>query len=242
MKKVILMFILLSSTIFCQNYHIGDKITLEITTPLTEQEVRDCFKDYTVYKLKPRKNGYQIIFTTFKVGENKINLDDNVISFMVDSTISKDKDLKIKNTLFDSSNKYIIKDYPYLTVLFFILAILFTTIATRMWIIDYRNKPYNKFLKRMEEVDSDNWRERISFCIRSYVDEAFKLKYLKGIYDVTDILNENRVNFIKKLDCLKFSNMVEDEEYKTTKDEAYKLVEELEQERRLKKEVRKKDV
>ena len=73
-----------------RNIYVGDLIELKITTEvLTEDEVREKFRDFEIVDLKTVSDGFLITIRTFEAGEKIINIGSSEIVITVKSTLEE---------------------------------------------------------------------------------------------------------------------------------------------------------
>ncbi|MGL4785521.1 MAG: hypothetical protein ACRC2Q_01360, partial [Cetobacterium sp.] len=89
MKKIVIgIFLLLSLLSFSKEYNIGDKITLKIEGTISKSEIEKALEDYKISSLeKDKDDSYIVTFTTYKVGENEIQIGNKKLKIDVVSTI-----------------------------------------------------------------------------------------------------------------------------------------------------------
>ena len=118
MKKITLsIFLLVSFLTFSKVYNIGDKITLKIDGNISKNEIEKSLEDYKLISLYKEENGgYIVTFTTYKVGENEIQIGNKKIKIDVVSTIEPGEK-EIYEALSNPDNIYIEKDYSHMGIL-----------------------------------------------------------------------------------------------------------------------------
>ncbi len=205
MKKIfIIIFLLLSLLSFSKDYKIGDKIALKINGDITKTDLEKDFNDYKVYKIEKNKDHYVVIFTTYKVGENIIKIGDTDLKFNVISTIT-DKDKDIYTDFENSKNIYVVKDYPYLSIVTGIFGLLIVIVTIIKHLIDRSKDPYVVFNKAIKRININNWREEISLATRRFIDNVFNTNFLGGDYQANKYITDEDLKFLKDLDLLKYS-------------------------------------
>lgn len=206
MKKIIFsIFLLISLLSFGKTYNIGDKITLKIEGDINKNEIEKSLEDYKIDSLSKDKNGdYIVTFTTYKVGENEIQLGNKKLKIDVVTTIEP-SEKEIYEALSNPNNIYIEKDYPHMGILATIAGIIAIITAFFMHLVDRAKNPYVIFKKGMSKVNDDNWREKISLELRRYIDNMYQTNFLGGEYLIIPPLTEEDIMFIKDMDYLKFS-------------------------------------
>ena len=125
MKKITIgIFLLLSLLSFGKEYNIGDKITLKIEGVINKSEIEKALKDYKISSLEKDKDGsYIVTFSTYKVGENEIQIGDKKLKIDVVSTIEP-SEKEIYEALSNPNNTYIETDYPHMGILATIAGII----------------------------------------------------------------------------------------------------------------------
>lgn len=232
MKKILIyLFLILSLTSFSQTYNIGDKITLKISGEINREEIKKAFKNYKIYSIKSTDNqDYIIKFTSFKTGKQTISLGNTNINFDITPTIKKN-DNKIYSDMKILKNRYKEKQYPLFSIFLGLLGITFLIISIIIFLMDRKKNPYLNFIKQIEKIDNLNWREKISFELRMYIDKVYKTNFLNGEYIKFPELTDEDIIFIQKLDYLKFSTNRDGNQQKY-KDRAIEIVEKLRKEKK----------
>lgn len=232
MKKIILsIFLLFSLLTFSKDYNIGDKITLKIEGDISKNDIEKALKDYKISSLERDKDGtYTVTFTTYKVGENEIQLGDKKLKIDVVSTVGPDEK-DIYEALSNPNNTYIETDYPHIGILATIAGVIAIITAFFMHLVDRAKDPYIIFKKGMSKVNDSNWKERISLELRRYIDNMYSTNFLGGEYNVIYPLTKEDIEFIKDMDYLKFApNRGGD--YSEYKKRAFEIVERLRKEKK----------
>lgn len=228
MKKIIFLFMLLSLLSFSKEYNIGDEITIKISGDITKNEIETAFKDYKVNNIKKDKNFYIVNFTSYKVGKNEVVIGNKKLSIDIVSTIN-DSENEIYQELANPNNRYIEKDYPHMFILSGIAGLLAFLAGVLMIIVDRAKDPYIIFKKRISKINDTNWREQISLELRTFIDSTLETNFLGGEYILKNPVTEEDINFIKKLDYIKFSSN-KNGNYLEYKDQAIEIVERLRKE------------
>ena len=232
MKKIIFsIFLLVSLLSFSKTYNIGDKITLKIEGDVSKNDIEKSLEDYKIDSLsKDKKGNYIVTFTTYKVGENEIQLGNKKLKIDVVSTIEP-SEKEIYEALSNPNNIYIEKDYPHMGILATIAGSIAIITAFFMHLVDRAKNPYIIFKKGMSKVNDDNWREKISLELRKYIDNMYGTNFLGGEYSIISPLTEEDITFVKDMDYLKFSpNRGGD--YLEYKKRAFEIVERLRKEKK----------
>lgn len=206
MKKLLgVIFLMFSFLSFSEECYIGDNITLKISGISSKTEIEKAFEDYKVKDIeKTSDNEYIVEFTTFKTGENQIKIGDKLLKFNVSSTISE-KDTNIYESLAKKENMYVKKDYPYIVIYSVIFGTLLLALFIALCVRDILRNPFYIFRRDMRGLKEENWREKISLALRRCIDLNYNSSFLSGEYKIVGVLTEEDIEFIKKLDYLKFS-------------------------------------
>ncbi|MEG0301136.1 MAG: hypothetical protein RSA57_09400 [Cetobacterium sp.] len=228
MKKIIFVFMLLSLLSFSKEYNIGDQITIKISGDITKNEIETAFKDYKINNIKKDENFYIVNFTSYKVGKNEVVIGNKKLNIDIISTIN-DSENEIYQNLADPNNRYVEKDYPHMFILSGIAGLIAFLTGILMIIVDRARDPYIIFKKRISKINDANWREEISFELRTFIDNTLKTNFLGGEYILKSPIIEEDINFIKKLDYVKFSSN-KDGDYLKYRDQAIEIVERLRKE------------
>ncbi|MGL4998465.1 MAG: hypothetical protein ACRC0V_11670 [Fusobacteriaceae bacterium] len=233
MKKIRLILFLtfvLSTLTLAKDYYIGEKIALELSGSISEDEIRESLKDYKIIELKKeKKDKLTVIFTTYEVGEKIVIFKNKSLKFNIASTL-KDDEKEIYPQLSDEKNRYVEKDYPYSAILSFMIGIIAISISVIMHLIDRSKNPYLLFKKGISKISSENWKELISLELRKYIDRKYKKNFCGGDYEAIHSLDTTDIEFIKSLDYLKFSKS-KNEDYTHYKKKAIEIVEKLRKEK-----------
>lgn len=208
LKSIFIIFIFIFSAAFSKEIYVGDQISLNIKN-VSENEIKESFKGYHVDNIKKTKDGYNIFFRTFKVGDNVINIGNNKIIIKIKSTLNKN-DKKIHMDLSDKSNKEVENmKFPLLILLSGILGLFF--IITYIYKFLVRKKIKKElsseeiFKREMKNLSLDRFHFEISLALRKYIDSKYNSSFLAGNYNEIGKIEENDIVFIKALDYYKFS-------------------------------------
>lgn len=232
MKKITIgIFLLLSLLSFGKEYNIGDKITLKIEGVINKSEIEKALKDYKISSLETDKDGsYIVTFSTYKVGENEIQIGDKKLKIDVVSTIEP-SEKEIYEALSNPNNTYIETDYPHMGILATIAGIIAVITAFFMHLVDRAKDPYIIFKKGMSKVNESNWKEKISLELRRYIDNMYGTNFLGGEYKIVYPITEEDIDFIKNMDYLKFAPN-RDGDYLEYKKRTFEIVERLRKEKK----------
>lgn len=230
MKKIILIFLFISSFCLSKDIYIGDKINLNIAGSNIE-EVEEATKNFYVDEIKENKNGINISIRSFNVGDNILKIENTKGVLKVKSSIDEN-DKNIYLDLEDKSNKNLSKNkFPKLVYLSLILFIIGIYIAISEYIrIKKIVTEEDRFMKTMNNLSDDNFIFEVSAGIRRYIDYAYNLKFTSGNYSKFKVINDEDILFIENLDYYKFSGKKIDDKnyYKNKGIEIYsKVVEDI---------------
>lgn len=230
LKTMILIFIFSFEIIFSKDIYIGDKIGLNLKN-ISERDIKEAFKDFYIDSIKKTKDGYNVYFRTFKVGDNVIDLKNKKIIIKVKSSL-EEKDKNIYMDLSDKSNKEVKKLYfPVLKILsgligFSILLFEFLKFFKRSKKRSGKISSEEKFKIKMNNLSVDNFDFEISEALRSYIDFKYGSNFLSGEYKKIGEIGEEDIKFIKSLDYYKFSKE-KSKNMKQYKEEAFKIFNKL---------------
>ena len=232
MKKVVTgLFLFLSLLSFSKEYNIGDKITLKIEGAIEKSQIEKALEDYKISSLEKNKDGsYTVVFTTYKVGENEIQIGNKKLKIDVVPTIEA-SEKEIYDALSNPNNIYIENDYPHMGILATIAGAIALLTAFFMHLVDRAKNPYIIFKKGMTKVTETNWKEKISLELRKYIDSVYGTNFLGGEYKRIYSLTEQDIEFIKNMDYLKFAPN-RDWDYLEYKKRALETVERLRKEKK----------
>lgn len=207
-KNIFIIFIFIFSLAFSKEIYVGDKISLNIKNS-NINEIKEAFKDYHVDKIEKDKEGYNIFFRTFKVGDNIINIGNNKIILKIKSSLGKE-DKNVYMDLSDKSNKEVKNlKFPIFTLLsgiigIFLFVFSILKIIKRKKII--REISYEEiFQRKINNLSLDKFHFEISIALREYIDSKYNSNFLAGNYKKIGNITEEDIYFIKSLDYYKFS-------------------------------------
>ncbi|WP_418964253.1 hypothetical protein [Cetobacterium sp.] len=204
---------------------------MKIEGDISKNDIEKALKDYKISSLERDKDGtYTVTFTTYKVGENEIQLGDKKLKIDVVSTVGPDEK-DIYEALSNPNNTYIETDYPHIGILATIAGVIAIITAFFMHLVDRAKDPYIIFKKGMSKVNDSNWKERISLELRRYIDNMYSTNFLGGEYNVIYPLTKEDIEFIKDMDYLKFAPNREGD-YSEYKKRAFEIVERLRKEKK----------
>lgn len=229
MKKITMIFLLFSLLAYGKEYNIGDNITLKIQGDISKNQIEKAFKPYENVDITKSNNEYIVSFTSYKVGVNKIKIGNTNLKIDIKSTLTK-KDKELKKDLLNKENKFIIKDYPYKSIGSFIVGLFLIILSIVLFILKRNRDPFNIYNKNIKNINMDKWKEELSYSLRNYIDGEYKSNFLNGEYNLDKLTFED-IEFIKKLDYLKFSKN-SDNDYEKYKEKSMEIIERLRKERK----------
>lgn len=214
MKKIIMVFLILSTLTFSKNINVGDRIGIEVKG-VSKNQIVDGFKN-SKFELesveKQKDGGYRIYFRTFNTGENSCVLGNKKITIETKSLITE-KDREIYRDLKDLSNKKLyISKFPYLSIISAILGVLSLVYIVKKVRFKWGEKtknPEEQFEERMANL-SDNWAYEISLAVREYIDVKKGTHFVNGFYEKISKITDEDIKFLRELDEYKFSKDEED--------------------------------
>lgn len=229
MRKITMIFLLFSLLAYGKEYNIGDNITLKIQGDISKNQIEKAFKPYENVDITKSNNEYIVSFTSYKVGVNKIKIGNTNLKIDIKSTLTK-KDKELKKDLLNKENKFIIKDYPYKSIGSFIVGLFLIILSIVLFILKRNRDPFNIYNKNIKNINMDKWKEELSYSLRNYIDGEYKSNFLNGEYNLDKLTFED-IEFIKKLDYLKFSKN-SDNDYEKYKEKSMEIIERLRKERK----------
>ncbi|MBZ4683059.1 MAG: peptidoglycan-N-acetylglucosamine deacetylase [Fusobacteriaceae bacterium] len=206
--KFILIFIIVFSSTFANNYHIGDIIRLEIKNSSIE-EVKKAFEKFEIEKIEEKNNKIYIEFRSFETGKKEIILGDKKLILNIDTTITEnDKELYNLNNDKNLKLKKVNKHFEY--YLFYLIFILNIFLLIKIF-IKKRNKEKNIDIR--EIIKKENDFRKINYEFKKYIDRKYNTKFLKGIYN--NSFDEEIEEYLKDIDNLIFKGeKIDIKEYK----------------------------
>ncbi|MGL4954516.1 MAG: hypothetical protein ACRC4Y_03440, partial [Cetobacterium sp.] len=176
---------------------------------------------------------YIVTFSSYEVGEKEIILGDKRLKLLISSSLTEEDKEPFKE-LSDLNNMYVEKDYPYLAIISGMSGIFTILLAIALYIINRLKNPYIIFKKGISKVNENNWTEKISLELRKYIDSVYKTNFLGGDYKLVSLLTHNDIDFIQKMDYLKFdpNTVCSNEKYLEYKKKAVEIVEKLRKEKK----------
>ncbi|MGL5581513.1 MAG: hypothetical protein ACRDCE_11200 [Cetobacterium sp.] len=214
-------------------YYVGDKIVLKISGDISSEDIKEHMKEFKIYSLdKEKDSSYIVTFSSYEVGEKEIILGDKRLKLLISSSLTEEDREPFKE-LSDLNNMYVEKDYPYLAIISGMSGIFTILLAIALYIINRLKNPYIIFKKGISKVNENNWTEKISLELRKYIDSVYKTNFLGGDYKLVSLLTHNDIDFIQKMDYLKFdpNTVSSDEKYLEYKKKAVEIVEKLRKEK-----------
>lgn len=210
MKKIIIfigfiiIFIYSYSKSEMKEYKLGDKITVSIKNSSID-EVKEALKNYQLEKIIEENGNIIVEIRSFNLGENNIKINDKDIKFNILTNITPEEK-NIYLDLSDKSNKKMwTGNVPYILIVSF-----FAFIGSLILIFKKEKRivfltSEEKFQNKIQNINQENYYYELSYLIREYIDSELKLNYLNGLYKENEIIDKKDIEFIKKLDYLKFS-------------------------------------
>lgn len=203
MKKVIILFFLISLFLMGQDYNIGDNIQLRIKG-ISREEIEKAFSSLEIKDIKQEKDGYEVSVTTYKPGKYEIDLNNKNLIIDVKSSISPEEK-EIYLDFKDKINKFQFKDYPYLVIVSGLFSFACLTGLIVSVIYEKLISPEYKFRKKLKKINQENWKIELSLALREYIDRLYNSRFLQGDYEEIGELTKDDIELIKNMDYLKFS-------------------------------------
>lgn len=231
-KKIIIMFLMITTFVLAKDINVGDRVGLRISG-VNEETITNAFKNSNI-EIDSIKNigndTYEVYIRSYKVGSQTINLGNQKLVIDTKSVLTP-QDKNIKENLSDNSNKKLYNiDFPAMAVgsgIIFILAAfyLFSIIKTR----DKLSPPVDpdkRYNDKINNLSNENWPYDLSSAIREYIDSQKNTHFTNGFYDKIHPLNDDDISFLHKLDDYKFSKNDDDlkDKYLRKANEIYKKV------------------
>lgn len=214
-KTLICCFIFITLTVFSntRDIYVGDLITLNVTG-ISKEEILKNFEnsDIVIEKINPADKGFILLIRPLTVGEHKIKLRNNNLTFKVKTTLTeKERKGDIYKHLSNNQDLTLYKGkFPFYFLIFSIIGLF--SLFKLLKIFKLKEKRLSadvKFHRVLNNLSDENWHFELSLAIREYIDAIYHTHFKNGIYTpVKDITIED-VNFLEKLDKLKFSQNME---------------------------------
>lgn len=215
-------------------YYVGDKIVLQISGDINNEEIKESLKDFKIFSSeKGKDNIYTVTFTSYSIGDKEIVLGDKKLKLRIASTLS-DQEAEPYKELANQENNYDENDYPYLAIFLAMSGVTAILLSILLYIFDRLKNPYVIFKKGISKVNEENWTEKISLELRRYIDNVYNTNFLGGDYKAISSLKDDDIDFIQNMDYLKFNpNIVySDDECAEYKKKAVEIVERVRKERK----------
>jgi len=206
-----------------RNIYVGDLIELKITTEvLTEDEVREKFRDFEIVDLKTVSDGFLITIRTFEAGEKIINIGSSEIVITVKSTLEEiERNEPFEGDMSPESPGFSI----YYNLLFYIL--VFASFVTGGILLanyikrrrDSQKSPYQRFTERIKKLSFEDGKYlvMITRCLKEYLEQKFTLdikgktssEIIREISTVQDLqpVSGKVHNWLGEMDHYKFSGV-----------------------------------
>lgn len=217
-----------------KEYYVGDRITLKISGDIKEEEIKQSLEEFKIYSLdKTKDSSYIVTFGSYNIGEKEILLGDKKLKLPIVSTLT-DEDREPYKELANLEKMYDEKDYPYTAIILGMSGTTAMLLSIVLFIIDRLKDPYIIFKKGITKVSESNWKEKVSFELRKYIDGVYNTNFLGGDYKLISTLTTSDIDFIKKMDYLKFAPnaICSNEESSEYKNKAIEMVERLRKEKK----------
>lgn len=207
-----------------RNIYIGDIINLEINSQkVSEEELRQEFRDFEIIELKKESGGYLLSIRIFESGEHKVIVGDKELVIYVSSTLT---DIR-RDDIFEAEAK-ILKHgfYFHWRVLFCVTAGAFIISAGYILKKTIKRKgkiqesPYESFLRRSSElfVGDDNYFVDLTLFFKEFIENIGNCRIigkttfeivneLNTIHIVADVLPDIK-KWLTECDVYKFSGML----------------------------------
>ncbi|MGL5354951.1 MAG: hypothetical protein ACRCZR_07925 [Cetobacterium sp.] len=224
-------FLISSLLSFSKDYYIGERISLKLTGDIAKEEIEESLKDYKIYKIEKiseKDSVYNVIFASLSTGQKEVLLGNKKLKWNVISTLKDEKD--IYPEFEKEENRYVQKDYPYLSIFSGLFGIVLLIAVSIKHLIDRAKNPYLIFKKGISKTTSDNWKEHISLELRRVIDNLYSANFLGGEYRKINSLTDEDIKFIKRLDYIKFSPN-KDGDYLDYKKKAIDIVQRIRKEK-----------
>ncbi|MGL4533555.1 MAG: hypothetical protein ACRCUA_00620 [Fusobacteriaceae bacterium] len=229
MKKIgVVFFIIISLLSYAvehtsdtNEFKLGDKVQFEIQG-VTEDKLDKVFKEIESKKISKIKNGLKIDFRNWKLGEEKYSFGKYFLKLNIMSNLKSDEKDIFLNYVDGTATKKKLPKIPYLFSIGIGMLIYSVILLIKKDKKEIYLSPEEKFQKRMDGVEIENFNYEISYALREYIDSVYKCNFLNGNYEKIEKLSKEDIDFVKKLDYIKFSGK-SDEELEIIKSKAFKI-------------------
>jgi hypothetical protein len=219
--------------------YIGDLIELDIASNLyTMDEIEEAFSEFDIVTIDETKDGYQISFRSFQVGEQIVKLGNQEITINVQSTLTEDSSDIIESDLLPEKGPFMI-NWPiifYIVLGIDILSGLFIFIA---FLKKKRTKPetvYGRFIRQINTLalENNSYLVLMTTYLKGYIEGSYGClirgktsteiaKEISGIVALKPMVSEVE-SWLKSCDTYKFSQGNQTTEAKISLKEKVKLL------------------
>ena len=192
MKRMIVLFLLpvLSLFVMChqaaaeaRSIYVGDLIDIRIAnSDLSQEELKEKFKDFEIVKLREEADGTILTLRTFETGEKKILLGDKELIIDVKSTLDDIKREDVfegdMNPEEDSADTGLL---PYLLFIPPVFMLVTGAIILARQLKKRKSEsltPYQSFLRHsgaLSEQDGEFF-VNLTFCLKQYIEAAYSCR------------------------------------------------------------------
>ena len=231
MKKTKIFFLILIITLFFipsvgavqngRNIYIGDLIELKVTSQaVTEDELRDKFKDFDIVDIKEDGENYIIAIRSFEPGEKLVRIGNKEILIDIKSTLDEID----RNTIFEGDlEPKTGKNFNFIRYAAFVLPSVFLISGIIILLTYIKRKkavsltPYQLFITNVKAValDDNEYLVKLTEYFKKYIEEVYSysirgktsseiIKEIEHIKGITPFINDLE-KWLYKSDVFKFS-------------------------------------
>ena len=187
-----------------EKIHVGDIIPLELKTSMTEEELRDKFREFYIEDMKEKEGGYKLLLRPRKAENTIVNLGNKNVDFEVEALLKDKSDLKVEEMTGNINQKLKDKSFPYYIFSFYLLLPL-----VYFWKIKEgpckkkEESPDKEFERAFGHLkDGEEFVFDLSRIFRRYLDRVEGSRLLYGDFE----LNNGEVkDFLLYLEELKYT-------------------------------------
>lgn len=219
-KFLICLSFFVSLISYGKDINVGDLVTFEVSGVEKEELTNIFTKDNVFIKNIQEVKGengekkYRVELKFFTAGIEKFVIKDKILEIDVKSSLNGEKE--IYPNLSDNSEKNLyktkfpIRSFSSILIVGYSLFQLIKGIRKK----EDRFTPEDIFKKNMESLSQEKWNFEISKYLRKYIDSKYKSRFLSGVYEKINRIDDEDIIFLEELDIGKFSTKkIEDREH-----------------------------
>ena len=208
MKKLLFLIFLVSQLALGRDILIGDRVNLLISGS-SEDKIREAFHSFEIEEISKKEDGIKVVIRAYKPGEQVVVIGDKRLVLNIRSSLEgEEKD--IYPDLSDNSGR-LLGSAPFPWIFASGLLLGFGALISLLWrFTGRRNKdmkhlsPRERFYLGLENLKED-YTYDISYLTREYADYLMGSNLLSGRYEGEREVPGELINFLSKLDRLKFA-------------------------------------